>query len=156
MGLSNVSANEIRVVLDELTGKVEEMWRRHEAWEAANPNQYRPLVCEGVGLVGRCTDTSVWLAERLGGVVYGYAHVENPDAEIGSVEGGHDFVVVRDRWLVDWWAADTYQYRDLYDLSDPADLELVRELYGDPGRWRAMDAEDFALYRKYIKTLRED
>jgi hypothetical protein len=147
---------EIRAVLDELGVLTEAMWGRRQAWEKAHPGKDRPLVCEGVGLIGRCTDTSVWLADRLGGQVYGYAHAENPGAELGSVEGGHDFVLIDSLWLVDWWAADTYQERDLYDLTDSADQEEVKRLYGDPSRWRLMDAGDFASYKRYTSKLRED
>lgn len=130
-----MSQKRIRKVLNELDARAEAMWKKREAWEAKNPGQDRPLVCEGVGLIGRCTDTATWLAERLDGEVYGYRHKDNPEAELGESEFGHDFVVVDDRWLVDWWAKDSYQLRDLYDLKDPADQEKVRRLYGDPGKW---------------------
>lgn len=139
--------------LNELDRKVDAMWTRHEAWEKAHPGEDRPRICETVGLIGRCTDTSVWLAERLGGVVHGYRHKDNPDAELGASEGGHDFVIVDDHWLVDWWAKDTYQERDLYDLTDEKDLKEVLRLYGDPGEWTPMDADEFAKYKSYIRTL---
>jgi hypothetical protein len=146
---------EIRAVLDELDAMTEAMWKRHEAWEAAHPGRYRPLVCEGAGLIGRCTDTSVWLAERLGAQVHGYHHEDNPTAVVGEVEGGHDFVVVDDRWLVDWWAKDTYQMRDLYDMKSQVDMEEVLKLYGDPGKWIRMSPSDFLNYKKYVRGLRE-
>jgi len=145
----------IRRTLDQLDTLVEAMWKRHEAWEAAHPGEYRPLVCDGIGLVGRCTDTSVWLAARLKGVVHGYHHDDNPDAALGEGEGGHDFVIVDGRWLVDWWAKDTYQERDLYDLQDPADQELVLRLYGPADAWRQMSARDFAQYKARVREIRE-
>ena len=145
----------IRRTLDQLDTLVEAMWKRQEAWEAAHPGQDRPLVCEGIGLVGRCTDTSVWLAERLKGVVHGYRHDDNPDAALGEGEGGHDFVIVDGRWLVDWWAKDTYQERDLYDLQDPVDQALVLRLYGDPEKWKPMSPGDLTKYRAHVRELIE-
>jgi hypothetical protein len=146
----------IRKTLDELDSIVEAMWKRQEAWEADHPNRYRPLVCDGIGLVGRCTDTSVWLAERLKGVVHGYHHEDNPTAVLGETEGGHDFLLIDDRWLVDWWAKDTYQERDLYDLKKLEDQAEVERLYGDPKNWKAMGPKEFAQYRKHAKALTEE
>lgn len=150
-----MTKDKIRAVLDDLNRRIEAMWRRHDAWAAAHPDEDRPRICDGVGLIGRCTDTSVWLADRLDGVVYGYLHKENPDAELGRAEFGHDFVVVDDRWLVDWWAFDTYQKRDLYDLRDPQDATLVRKLYGPMERWSAMGPQAFDEYLQNIRQLRQ-
>jgi len=146
----------IEATLEELRAAVNEVWGRHERWEAAHPGRYRPLVCEGVGLIGRCTDTSVWLADRLGGQVHGYQHKDNPTAVMGEAEGGHDFVVVADRWLVDWWAKDTYQMRDLYDMKNQGDMEEVLKLYGAPEKWIRMNPRDFLSYKKYVRGLREE
>lgn len=147
--------NQIRKTLDELDQLTGAMWKRQEEWREAHPDEDRPLVCEGVGLVGRCTDTASWLAERLGGVVHGYRHKDNPEAVLGKDEFGHDFVIVSDRWLVDWWARDNYQERDLYDLGDPADRELVRRLYGDPEKWEPVSPGDLTEYRAHVRELLE-
>jgi len=67
MKKENDRAREIRRELDEVARLVEKAWKRHEQ----DPrHEDQPLICPGVGLVGRCTDTAVYLAERLGGVVY--------------------------------------------------------------------------------------
>lgn len=149
------TALQIRKALDRLDRLAEATWKRHEEWQAANPGDDKAIICEGVGLIGRCTDTSVWLAERLGGVIHGYQHSDNPTAVLGEPEHGHDFVIVDGRWLVDWWAKDTYQERDLYDLQDPVDYKKVLQLYGDPDAWSPMSSENFLKYKAYIRSIRE-
>lgn len=128
---------------------VEAAWKRHEKEPSYGDH---PFICPGVGMPGRCTDVSVYLAERLGGQVYGYSIEDNPDAQIGALEGGHDFAIVGDgRYLVDFWARDTYQYPDLHDMKDPAQMEEVRRLYGDPERWTRMSEKSFQYWKQDIK-----
>lgn len=67
-------------------------------------------VQEEVGDLGLCTVVARWIAEKSGGEVYGYYSEDNPSATLAVGEGGHDFVVVDSRWLVDWWAWD-HQYK---------------------------------------------
>lgn len=110
------------------------------------------MTCPGVGSPGRCTNTAVWLADRLGGLVYGYSVEDNPSAEIGALEGGHDFAVVDGRWLADFWAKDSYQLPDLYDMNSPREMASVVKRYGDPSRWTRMTQEQFAWWRKDIST----
>lgn len=57
----------IRKELDRLGRLVGKAWK---AWES-NPGFVRgdgPMTCPGVGSPGRCTNTAVWLADRLGGL----------------------------------------------------------------------------------------
>jgi hypothetical protein len=149
------TARQIRKALNELDQLAHAAWERREVWEKENPGEDRPFICGGVGLIGRCTDTSVWLADLLGGVIHGYLHDDNPTAIMGEPEGGHDFVLVDDRWLVDWWAKDTYQERDLYDLKNSVDESEVLRLYGDPQKWLPMSAEDFLKSKVFLRDLKE-
>lgn len=101
------------------------------------------------GSPGTCTNTARWLARKLGGLIFGYYSEDNPAAKLGDCEGGHDFAVVDGRWIVDWWAYDTYGpggfsgfednqisiSRRVYDLTDPRDARLAKRLYGDPVAW---------------------
>jgi hypothetical protein len=148
-----VTRSDIREALTDLDVRVEDMWQREELWRANHPDQGRPLICSGVGLIGRCTDTAAWLAERLNGKVYGYYHKDNPKAILGEGEFGHNFTVVDDRWLVDWWAKDTYQERDLYDLEEPSDQKLVSRLYGDPTAWEPISQGDLVELRASARDL---
>lgn len=141
---------EIRRELDRLAELVEAAWKKHE--KRPNYGNY-PLICENVGQVGRCTDSAVYLAHRLGGVVYGYTTEDNPEAQVGRTEGGHDFALADDRWLLDFWAKDTYQLPDLYDLKDPMDQKEVLREYGPRSKWTLMTADNFAYYQKYIRDV---
>lgn len=141
---------DIRRELDRLAKLVEKAWKLHE--KAPNYGK-QPFVCPAVGVVGRCTDTAVYLADRLGGAVYGYTIEDNPDAQLGKDEFGHDFAVVDDRWLVDFWAKDTYQLPDLYDLTDPKDRIEVRRQYGDASKWERMSPENIAYNRVTLGNI---
>lgn len=96
-------------------------------------------VQEEVGDLGLCTEVSRWIAEKSGGEVYGYYSEENPSATLAVCEGGHDFVVVDGRWLVDWWAWDLqYIDRKVFDLRDPQEAQMVSALYGDKQTWASV------------------
>lgn len=94
-------------------------------------------VCDEIGRLSTCTTTANWLADRLGGEVVGYFSDDNPTAELGSIEGGHDFVLVDGRYIVDWWAKDIgYAKRRVYDVSK--DKGIISKLYGDPAAWKKL------------------
>lgn len=89
--------------------------------------------------IGTCTLTAAWLAEAGGGAVMGYWATDNPAAEIGAIEGGHDFALLAGRFIVDWWAteyaATSLPHPGVLDLDDPADTERVSRFYGPRGAW---------------------
>jgi len=113
--------------------------------------EYPERISETIGDLGLCTVVSRWLAEKSGGEVYGYFSEENPSATLAVCEGGHDFVVVDGRWLVDWWAWD-HQYidRKVFDLSDPEDARMVSKLYGDRGAWTSVTPVPGRPFREKI------
>lgn len=121
-------------------------------YEAA-PEEAREdgFICKGVGRVSTCTNTAVYLAERLNGDVFGYSTDDNPLAKMGKDEGGHDFALIDERWLVDFWAQDTYEQPWLYDLQDPDEAEVVAELYGNMDLWVQMNPVSFGQMKKFIK-----
>jgi len=131
-----------------LKTKVEAAWREHE--KKPDHGNY-PFICPGAGVVGTCTNTAVYLADRLDGDVYGYLIEDNPTAVVGEGEGGHDFTVVGDRYLVDFWAQDSYQYPWLYDMKDRLDMKEVLRMYGDPEKWVKMSARNLALNKKQVR-----
>ena len=144
-----VTGAEIRKELNDLNKKVEAAWKRHEATPG---HENRPFVCPGVGVVGNCTYTSVYLASRLGGDVYGYQIKDNSKAIVGSGEFGHDFVLIGGKFLVDFWAKDTYEYRDLYDLSKLKDAQEVLKMYGSMKFWTKMSPEDFKRWEGNLSS----
>lgn len=131
-----------------LKAKVEAAWREHEK----NPDHGNyPFMCPEVGVVGTCTNTAAYMADKFDGEIYGYTTRENPTAVVGGPEYGHDFTLVDDRYLVDFWAQDTYSYPWLYDLKDPLDLKEVQKMYGDRKKWGKMQARNLAWWKKYVR-----
>lgn len=88
--------------------------------------------------LGTCTVTAAAIAADLRAAVYGYAAENNPDAELGQLEGGHDFALVENRYIVDWWAT-AYPalagHPGVIDTVDPAWAERVLRWYGPRQRW---------------------
>jgi len=81
---------------------------------------------------GICTNSARYLQSILGGVVAGYGHAENPTAEIGASEFGHDFLVL-EQYIVDIWASEGCGTPPVIKISN---AQLVKKLYGDPSKWR--------------------
>lgn len=81
-----------------------------------------------------CTNSARYLQERIGGRVMGYHHADNPTAELGETEGGHDFLVVQGM-IVDLWASDYYDSPVVVHLKHAG---TVRRLYGDTTKWEAL------------------
>lgn len=93
---------------------------------------------------GTCTRTAELIAAKFGGRVMGYYHDDNPTAKLGEREGGHDFALIGDRWLVDWWAKNVSGEADqeVFDLTDPSDAQKVAALYGDPAQWKPLEVKE--------------
>lgn len=100
--------------------------------------------CQGFpieqGEIGRCTSTASLLARRLGGgKVVGYAGDDTKtDGAIGEGpegEGGHDFALIDNRYIADWWANSYYGHPDLWDTQNPEHQKHIAKLYGDPRNW---------------------
>lgn len=146
-----MTRKKIRLELDRVARLVEAAWKRHERKKGYGEH---PFICPGIGVVGRCSDSAVYLAARLGGAVYGYTIEDNPTATVGEAEGGHDFAVIADRWLADFWAKDTYQLPDLYDMQDPGELKQVLVRYGDQAKWQRMSEKNFEHNKENMRDLR--
>lgn len=86
-----------------------------------------------------CSTTAAIFAYEFGGKITGYLHKRGPTQNNSAVivkEGfGHDFCVIDDQWLVDFWAWYTFQEKDLYDLWSPEDDAIVDHLYGNRTTW---------------------
>lgn len=85
-----------------------------------------------------CTNIARWLKKEFypTGKIMGFHAEDNPDSEIGQVADGHDFLVVDNRYIIDFW------YRDIEDMDDAPVLldmntqkELVSRYYGDVNTW---------------------
>jgi hypothetical protein len=82
--------------------------------------------------VGICTNSARYLKSIVGGLVVGYDLSENPTAEIGVAESGHDFLLL-EHFVVDIWAAEIYGTPPVVRRSR---AKLIRRLYGDSAQWR--------------------
>ena len=79
--------------------------------------------------VGICSNSARLMQERLGGQVYGYWEKDNPEAQVGKDEGGHDILVLGDV-IVDWWGHETYGTPLIVRRTGPQTRKL---------RWRPQD-----------------
>lgn len=87
---------------------------------------------------GICTHSAIQVASAFGGVVLGYLAENNPVAALGEAYSqGHDFAVIDERWLVDYWAWRTTDLLEfpVLDLAAASDLTVATRLYGKRTRW---------------------
>lgn len=89
-----------------------------------------PFVCWQAAEVSR---------QVLGGVRMGYFIEDNPTAELGRAEGGHDFLIVDEEWILDFWAAAYYGERPIHNLQ--TDTAEIARLYGDRTKWTHSEEE---------------
>jgi hypothetical protein len=114
----------------------------------ANEANFNVTMPYGFGNGAEFPDTTPWFScsnwavyvRRVEGPVaqlYGFFETENPHSRIARVCGGHDFAVVTDRFIVDGWVVNVEGLcnRAVFDLADPADKDVIRDLYGDPKIW---------------------
>lgn len=81
-----------------------------------------------------CTSGACIVADHFGGKRFGFPgdySIENRDTQ-----GGHDFAVVDDRYIVDYWIKHVVgDARGVFDMRDPNDAKLIQHYYGDQTKW---------------------
>jgi hypothetical protein len=85
--------------------------------------------------LGTCTCSAGWMAEELGldrCLILGYLSKNNPKARAGRDEGGHDFLVVDGKVIVDVWLSEWWRGPLITQMSD---WKAVRKWYGEPSKW---------------------
>jgi hypothetical protein len=93
--------------------------------------------------MGKCTNCAHYVVATLGeGEVYGFDTRENPVPNSAIMAAmGHDFAVLRDRFIVDIWttvyAGEETQI--VYDLHNKKDFAKISEIYGSPEKWKYCD-----------------
>jgi hypothetical protein len=90
-----------------------------------------------------CSDMALYVAQEMGGEVWGYWNIDNPTAQAAPDSAGyigHDFALVGGRFIVDIWARDVEMTatRAVFDLEDPADATEIRRLYGERQAWESI------------------
>lgn len=80
-----------------------------------------------------CTHICAWLKIFYfkDAKILGYHFDDNPTAVVGEAEGGHDFLVVEGKYIIDFW------YRYLCDPTFPLyiPIEDAHKYYGDNTKW---------------------
>jgi hypothetical protein len=84
---------------------------------------------------GNCAGCARIIKERFGGEVRGYYHADNPSARVGETEGGHDFALTADQFLVDPWLFHYYCEPPVLDLEVEVDREEAVARYGPTEKW---------------------
>jgi hypothetical protein len=85
-----------------------------------------------------CTRGAAWLQKTFfpEARVMGYAIENNPRALLGTGDDGHDFLLVAERYVIDFWPRRVLGKRKLPIMVDiQTQPELARKLYGDPEAW---------------------
>lgn len=99
-----------------------------------------------------CTDYAAYIYQTLPGRVemFGFANEDNPTSRVAREEmhpGGHDYAVVDGRYIVDPWprlVPGEFEQM-VFDLQDPAEAALARDIYGPASCWtRMLKAEHYA------------
>jgi hypothetical protein len=83
-----------------------------------------------------CTACARVIADRFGGEVRGYYHAHNPMALVGETEGGHDFAVTSDQFLVDPWLFHYYGVSPVLDMANASDRAEALARYGPDENWQ--------------------
>lgn len=75
------------------------------------------------------------LGDRAAGL--GFFDEENPESAIAQDYGGHDFVLVDGRFIVDGWVREVagMSRKVVFDLEDPTHAAEIKKLYGDRSKW---------------------
>ena len=92
-----------------------------------------------------CTSYARIIADRFGGEVRGYYHAHNPTAQVGETEGGHDFAITSDRFLVDPWLFHYYGVPPVLDMEVPEDRAEALARYGPEENWQRVPSPPRAL-----------
>lgn len=90
-----------------------------------------------------CTNIAKWLKKNFypNAEIMGYHTENNSDAEIGQDAGGHDFILIDNRFIIELWFSQIEE-KDcpiLFDLKE--NPELVKKYFGDVDKWEKVHLE---------------
>jgi hypothetical protein len=100
--------------------------------DAHDPSQIQGVIC---------TDYARWAQNVLGqGRIVGFFDELNPGTKTGQHAGGHDFLLINNRFIVDLWIRDVTNWTNqiVFDLCSPHDKPLIKTLYGDQACWETI------------------
>jgi hypothetical protein len=87
---------------------------------------------------GSCTGCAYLVVEHFGGQVRGYFHAHNETARVGETEGGHDFAITPEGFLVDAWIFHYYGEEPVLDLASDSDRVEALTRYGPEENWQKL------------------
>lgn len=93
------------------------------------------------GSCSLCTDSAVRIGKKFGGRVFGYFSNQNRSAHIGEpIVSGHDFALIQDRYIVDYWAYRVAKIIafPILDMENPYHRRIIRALYGNQNKWESV------------------
>ncbi len=87
-----------------------------------------------------CTHSARRVAAHFNGRVVGFDFSANRRGVMGEDQDGHDFALLNEHLVVDYWAARIAGSVTLgvFDLNRPEDRETVERLYGSPENWHTV------------------
>lgn len=138
-------------ILEVLNHMIDLVDSQREGRDKDDPEE---MVLPRIGRPRVPTDTAVYLARRLRGCVMGFDSGENAEAVLGAEEDGHDFCLVGNRYLVDFWAYDAYKYDFLYDLHDLSEAAKAFRFYGTRDKWVKMTPAQVEDHEALVQSLR--
>lgn len=106
-----------------------------------------------------CTESALDVVDLAGeGKVVGYFHDDNPSAEVGVAEGGHDFALIGDRFIVDVWYIEMEDpsAQAVLDMQDAKEAEEIQRRYGDPENWKEVGGEEKICEVKWYNLDKPD
>jgi hypothetical protein len=112
-------------------GWLDRLWDKYNAEEIEE--------CQGPN----CSMAADWVRTRLGrfgrdAEIVGYWHEDNPTAKAGEVEGGHDFLLLGGRYIVDFWQKEVWDAAHPLLLDAKHNRDEVLAIYGDPHTWKGV------------------
>lgn len=85
-----------------------------------------------------CTNCARWIKENYlpEAIIVGYFHENNPTAEVGKSEGGHDFLFMDGRYIIDFWPRINYgrEWPVFFDIERQS-VWTIRKYYGRKLAW---------------------
>jgi hypothetical protein len=99
-----------------------------------------------------CTACARIIVDRFGGEVRGYYHAHNPAALVGETEGGHDFAITSDKFLVDPWLFHYYGGSPVLDMTLPEDRAEALGRYGPEENWQRVPDVQGARANQTLKA----
>lgn len=125
--MNRISVREIKSFIDALCNE-----------ESYEPIEGRWTFRSG-GDCSCCWEGASKIATAFRGRMVRYKSLQNPTALIGRAYcEGHDFAIIGNRYVVDYWAYRIAQLiaTPTLDMNNPNELELVGVLYGDRQTWQ--------------------